>query len=56
MTWSIGIPILAFFCMTLNRIYERNPLSFNLVPSNHSIDDNFTLDSPILLILLSNTY
>src|SRR6266568_4927741 len=54
MTWSIGIPILAFSCMTLNCICERNPLSFNLVLSNCSIDSNLTLDNPILLTLLSN--
>src|SRR6266568_3019842 len=54
MTWSIGMPILAFFYMTLNRIYERNPLSFDLVPSNRSMDGNLTLDNPISLTLLSN--
>src|SRR6266550_8477011 len=48
------MPILAFFCMTLNRIYKRNPLSFNLVPLNRSMDGNLTLDNSILLTLLSN--
>src|SRR6266568_6281366 len=50
------MPILAFSCVTLNLIYKRNPLSFNLVPSNHSIDNNLTLAIPISLTLLSNTY
>ena len=53
---NIGIPILAFSCITLNRIYKRNPLSFNLVPLNRSMDSNLTLDNPISLILLSNAY
>src|SRR6266568_8584722 len=50
------MPILAFFYMTLNRIYKRNPLNFNLVLSNHSMDGNLTLDNPISLTLLSNAY
>src|SRR6266705_2863168 len=54
MTWSIGVPILAFSCMTLNCIYKRNPLSFDLVPSNRSIDNNLTLAIPISLTLFSN--
>src|SRR6266702_7255859 len=40
--------------MTLNFIYKRNPLSFDLVPSKRLIDNNFTLVIPILLTLLSN--
>src|SRR6266702_3573082 len=54
MTWSIGVLILSFSCMTLNRICKGNPLSFNLVPLNHSMDGNLTFDSPIPLILLSS--
>src|SRR6266704_6982290 len=41
--------------MTLNHIYKRNLLSFDLVPSNHLINGNLTFDNPIPLILLSNT-
>src|SRR6266702_3043039 len=40
--------------MTLNYIYERNPLSFDLVLSNRLMDGNLTLDNPISLTLLSN--
>src|SRR6266705_2680057 len=42
--------------MILNLIYERNPLSFNLVPLKRSIDSNLTLVIPISLTLLSNAY
>src|SRR6266702_1661069 len=41
--------------MILNLICKRNPLSFNLVLSKHSIDSNLTLAIPISLTLLSNT-
>src|SRR6266700_7868289 len=40
--------------MILNHIYKRNPLSFNLVPSNRLMDGNLIFDNPIPLILLSN--
>jgi len=40
--------------MILNFICERNPLSFNLVLLNHSMDSNLTLAIPISLTLLSN--
>jgi len=50
------VPILAFFYITLNYIYKRNLLSFNLVPLNYLMDSNLTLDNPISLILLSNAY
>src|SRR6266550_3477852 len=42
--------------MILNLIYKRNPLSFNLIPLNHSIDNNLTLVIPISLTLLFNAY
>src|SRR6266702_2145670 len=42
--------------MILNLIYERNPLSFNLIPSKHLIDSNLTLVISISLTLLSNAY
>ena len=45
-----------FSYMILNLIYKRNPLSFNLVPSNCLIDNNLTLVIPISLTLLSNAY
>src|SRR6266571_1762030 len=56
MTWSISITIFIFFYVILNLICERNPLSFNLIPLNHSIDGNLTLVIPISLTLLSNAY
>src|SRR6266568_3357537 len=40
--------------MTLNLIYKRNPLSFDLIPSKHLTDGNLTLVIPISLTLLSN--
>src|SRR6266568_7854035 len=45
-----------FFYVILNLIYKRDPLSFDLVLSKHSIDNNLTLAIPISLTLLSNTY
>ena len=36
---------------TLNLIYARNPLSFNLSPKNYSTKDSLAFTAPILLIL-----
>jgi hypothetical protein len=49
------MPILRLFYMTLNFIYKRNPLSFNLVLSKRLINNNLTLVIPISLTLLFNT-
>src|SRR6266702_1080480 len=45
-----------FSCIILNLIYERNFLSFNLVPLKRSMDNNLTLAIPISLTLLSSAY
>ena len=46
----MGVTNLTSSYSTLNRIYARNPLSFNFFPKNHLTDGNLTFTAPIPLI------